>query len=154
MKDNCKQIQTLILEGKADQNHKHIKTCPECVQFLNAYHDLSQNYDISNVTATKNINFEEIYTRATKTNNNKIIKLNYFKKTAAIAACLILSLLFFQKNGQIPTGSDYLNEINQSIIDLNTSINSMELDLTDNQELFSVSVNNIEDSLNFLQKEI
>lgn len=154
MKYNCKEIQNLILESKADATNKHIKTCPKCVQFLNAHHDLAQHYDISDITCPDSVNFEKIYAESTSNVPTKTITVFNFSKIATIAACLMISLLFLPRNIQRPTSSDYLNEINQAIIDLNTSIDTMELDLTDNQELFSVSVNNIEDSLNFLQKEI
>lgn len=150
----CKETQALILQGQADENNRHVKTCTECVQFLNAHHDLSQHYDISAVTCPDTINFENIYQKANTKPDKKIFTLTNFSKIVALVACLILSIVVFPRNGQRINPNDYLNEIDQAFDDLNTSINSMEIELTNNQELLSVSAQEIENSLNFLQKEI
>lgn len=154
MKYKCKDIQILILEGRADQNHPHIKRCTECVQFLNAHHDLANNYNINDVACPTSVDFEDIYAKASKQKPKKSRKILHIAELMAAAACLILSLMFFGKNGTIPVSTDYANEINQAINDLNTSIDSMEIDLIDNQELLSASINEIEADINFLQKEM
>lgn len=154
MKYNCKDIQILILKGKADENHPHIRKCTECVQFLNAHHDLINNYNINSVSCPTSVDFAAIYDEAKKPLPKKSKKILHIAEAMAAAACLLISLMFFGKNGQLPVTTDYINEINQTINELNTAIDSAEINFVDNQELISASINDIEEDINFLQKEI
>lgn len=156
MKYKCQDIQALILEGKVNEEHRHIKTCTECVQFLNAHADLTKHYDITALKAPIGISFNNIYSKATQTLPKKT-KITYaaFSKIIAVAASLLITFsvlpIFFKTPIAIET---YIHEINASFNSLDTSIDSLEINLANNQELFSISAIEIEKNINYLQKEI